>query len=76
MEEGGDVVLVRINGRTQTIAAETVTIAELLTLNQVASPVMVAVQLNGEFVELPAYETTLVRDNDEMELVYFLSGGR
>ena len=69
-------MLVKVNGRTQTVEAQSVTVAELLILNQVATPVMVAVQLNGEFVELPDYETTTVRDNDEVEFVYFLGGGR
>ena len=41
----------------------------------IESPEMVAVQLNGEFVDKKMYADTIVRDNDSLEFLYFMGGG-
>jgi sulfur carrier protein len=68
-------MLLLVNGERQTLAPESLSIADLLKLNRVESPEMVAVQLNGEFVERVEYDSTLVRENDSVEFLYFMGGG-
>lgn len=38
-------------------------------------PGRVAVELNGEIMPRAAYDTTLLRDGDQMEIVCFVGGG-
>ncbi len=65
----------KVNGEWQALDKATLTVAELLVLNQVEHPETVSVQLNGQFVESKLYSTTAVRENDEIDFLYFLGGG-
>jgi sulfur carrier protein len=67
--------IIKVNGESQTIAEETITIANLLNLNKVEMPEMVSVQFNGEFLDRQAYETTTVKEADEVDFLYFMGGG-
>lgn len=66
----------KVNGESQTIDKTSLTLAELLTLSKVEHPETVSVQLNGKFVDSKLYPTTLIQENDEVEFLYFLGGGR
>jgi sulfur carrier protein len=68
-------MFVKVNGETQAIEKETLTIAELLVRNKVQAPEMVSVQRNGEFVERHEYPTTALAENDEIDFLYFMGGG-
>ena len=63
------------NGDEQALESDSVSISELLKINDVEMPDMVSVQLNGDFVERDAFETTTVKDGDEVDLLYFMGGG-
>jgi thiamine biosynthesis protein ThiS len=47
---------------------------DLITLD-VEMPEMVAVQLNGEFVNKKDLEKTILHENDEIDFLYFMGGG-
>ena len=64
-----------INGETQTLERERVTVAELLVLKDVEAPDMVSVQKNGSFVERARFENTPVVDGDQVDFLYFMGGG-
>ena len=66
---------ITVNGETQLITDHEATIARLLELRKVESPDMVAVQLNGEFVELNSYPTTELNQGDDVEFLFFMGGG-
>lgn len=66
---------IKINGEEQIMNEEAITISELLRLNKVESPETVSVQLNGNFVDQKQFGTTQVRENDEVDFLYFLGGG-
>lgn len=66
---------VLINGEAEQIAAEQVSIEDLLKLKEVESPDMVSVQLNGAIVDRDHYDKTAVNENDEVEFLYFMGGG-
>jgi sulfur carrier protein len=63
------------NGDPQTLDSDTVSIAEILKINHVEMPEMVSVQLNGDFVERDSFDTTTVKEGDEVDLLYFMGGG-
>lgn len=67
---------IKVNGESQRIEDEVLTISRLLTIREVESPDMVAVQLNGAFVAKDTYETTTVAAGDEVDFLFFMGGGR
>jgi len=69
-------MLITINGK-ETIIPENNdrTIDSLLEELNVSQRLYVTVELNGEILGRPVYETTPVRDNDVIEFLYFMGGG-
>lgn len=67
---------VTINGQTDTIDSDRVSVLELLSLKDVEMPDMVSVQLNGDILEREKFDSTFIRENDEVEFLYFMGGGR
>ncbi len=64
-----------VNGKKQTIEETEFTVAQLLELNKVEQPEMVSVQLNEEFVDSDDYAETVIKENDEIDFLYFMGGG-
>jgi sulfur carrier protein len=69
-------MIVRVNGQKKEISLNAASVGDLLVLEDVKNPDTVAVQHNGEFLNREAYETTSVKDGDDVEFVYFLGGGQ
>lgn len=70
-----DIIMkVKVNGEVKEIK-DAVTITEILKIENVEMPDMVSVQLNGEFAERDKFDTTVIKDNDEIEFLYFMGGG-
>ena len=65
---------ITVNGEGKAVGAE-LTVVGLLDGEDVESPNMVAVQLNGTILERSEYETTTVKDGDTVEFLYFMGGG-
>ena len=65
-----------------TVAGETkeykegLTLPELIELEKVETPEYVTVSINDEFVENDAKATTVLKDGDNVEFLYFMGGGR
>jgi len=51
------------------------TVDSLLEELDVSQRLYVTVELNGEILDRPAYETTPVSDGDVIEFLYFMGGG-
>jgi len=66
---------ITVNGESQLMSDNEATISRLLEISKVESPDMVAVQLNGVFVELNSYSTTVLNQNDDVEFLFFMGGG-
>lgn len=66
---------VTINGETDTINGDRVSVLELLSIKDVEMPDMVSVQLNGDILDREKFESTYVQENDEVEFLYFMGGG-
>lgn len=66
-----------VNGKKTVIAAkEMLSISELLGELNVEDPLYVTVGLNGDILERSNFDSTVVRDGDEVEFLYFMGGGR
>ena len=66
-----------VNGKKAAIAGkESLSISGLLDELNVADPLYVTVELNGDIMERINFDSTLVRDGDEIEFLYFMGGGR
>ncbi len=66
---------VKINGKECFIDEQSVSVADLLKKENVENPQMVSVQLNNEFVDKGKFETTYLKDSDEIDFLYFMGGG-
>lgn len=56
--------------------AERLTVAQLIEKEKVETPQYVTVTINDEFVESGTFETTVLKDGDNVEFLYFMGGGR
>lgn len=64
-----------INGKTEELELQAKTIRELLRVKKVEMPEMVSVELNGIILRQSEYATTQVKDDDQIEFLYFMGGG-
>ena len=53
-----------------------ITVAQLIALEKVETPQYVTVSLNDELVENGNFETTALKDGDNVEFLYFMGGGQ
>jgi sulfur carrier protein len=65
---------ISVNGKAQEVETS-ISISELIKLNNVAQPEMVSIQLNGQFVNRDDFDSTQVTDGDEVDFLYFMGGG-
>ena len=66
---------IQVNGKEQILETASITILELIKLNNVLNADMVSVQLNSQFIDRNDYSSTLLKDNDEVDFLYFMGGG-
>lgn len=66
-----------VNGKTTAIEGkESLTITALLDELQVKDSLYVTVELNGDILDRPTFDSTIVRAGDTIEFLYFMGGGR
>lgn len=51
------------------------TLTELIEQEKVETPEYVTVSINDEFVETQAKESTILKEGDNVEFLYFMGGG-
>lgn len=65
-----------VNGKPANIDGnEQLNIPALLAALQVQQQEYVTVELNGDILERESFETTLVKEGDSIEFLYFMGGG-
>ena len=65
-----------VNGKPSTIEGkESLNITSLLDELQVKDSLYVTVELNGDILDRPTFDSTLVKDGDTVEFLYFMGGG-
>jgi len=65
-----------INGETKDYNLQNLTVFELLKIENVKNPDVVTVQVNGKFFSKEQYTSTILKDGDEVEFLYFIGGGK
>ncbi len=68
-------MIVKVNGKEQTFENDKLSVSEILKVSKAERPEVVSVQLNGEFVKKENYESTYVKEADEIDFLYFMGGG-
>ncbi len=66
---------IKVNGKYLEINRNKIKLSELLKENNIEISDIAAIQLNGQFVIKEEFETTIVKDNDEIDFLYFMKGG-
>ncbi|MDR1007574.1 MAG: sulfur carrier protein ThiS [Campylobacteraceae bacterium] len=66
---------ININGEIKEFSQDKLLVAELLKIEKVEMPDMVSVQLNDKFLRQNEYESTLLKDGDIINFLYFMGGG-
>ncbi|MCS7150918.1 MAG: sulfur carrier protein ThiS, partial [Endomicrobia bacterium] len=66
-------IKIKVNGKNEEIEGE-ILLSEFLKLKNIR-PEVVTVELNGVIVQRKDYNTTLIKDGDEIEFVFFMGGG-
>lgn len=56
--------------------ADGLTVAQLIEQENVETPQYVTVTINDDFVESGAFESTVLKDGDSVEFLYFMGGGQ
>lgn len=54
---------------------EGITVTSLIEKEQVETPEYVTVTINDEFVKSGDFDTTVLKENDVVEFLYFMGGG-
>lgn len=52
------------------------TVAKLIEIENVETPRYVTVTINDEFIESGSFDTTVIKDGDSVEFLYFMGGGQ
>ena len=55
---------------------EGLTVSELIVAENVETPQYVTVSVNEEFVESSEFDSTVLKEGDVIEFLYFMGGGR
>jgi len=66
---------IKVNGKDQSIPKNEVSVLELLNSNNVESVEMISVQLNGSFIDKNDFGKITLKENDELDFLYFMGGG-
>lgn len=57
-------------------AVDGLTVSQLIEQEKVETPQYVTVTINDEFIESGAFDSTVIKDGDSVEFLYFMGGGR
>ncbi|MDR3238763.1 MAG: sulfur carrier protein ThiS [Clostridiales bacterium] len=61
---------------TQKDYEDGLTVAKLIEIENVETPAYVTVSVNDEFAASGTFETTVLKDGDIIEFLYFMGGGQ
>ena len=64
-----------VSGKTKDYE-DGITVARLIEIEEVETPLYVTVSLNDEFLKSDSYDDAVLSDGDVVEFLYFMGGGR
>lgn len=65
---------IQINGQHKDVPAG-LSVTQLIAHEKIKQPLMVSVEHNGDILDREAFDTTVVKDGDAVEFLYFMGGG-
>ncbi|HUW93310.1 MAG TPA: sulfur carrier protein ThiS [Bacteroidales bacterium] len=65
---------IRLNNEPVTLEEESITLSRLLEVKKYTFRLRI-VKVNGRFIERDSYDTEIIKDGDEVQVVYLMSGG-
>ncbi|MCJ7821136.1 MAG: sulfur carrier protein ThiS [Bacteroidales bacterium] len=65
---------IRLNNEPVTLKEETITLSRLLEVTKYSFRLRI-VKVNGRLINRDDYDTEIVRDGDDVQVVYLMSGG-
>ena len=66
---------ITVAGVTKEVA-DGLTVTQLIEQEEAETPQYVTVTINDDFVESGTFETTVLKDGDNVEFLYFMGGGQ
>lgn len=66
---------ITINSKNESLKTG-ITVSELLKIKKVQMVETIIVQLNGEFIDSQKFDSTAVKEEDKVDFLYFMGGGR
>jgi thiamine biosynthesis protein ThiS len=63
-----------LNNREEEFANETISISEMLEVKKFSFKMRI-IKINGVLISRDKYDSTIIRDGDNVQLLYLMSGG-
>lgn len=68
-------MIITVAGNKKEVA-DGLTLAQLVIDEKVETPEYVTASVNEEFIENDSFSSTILKDGDEIEFLYFMGGGQ
>ena len=65
---------ITLNNRNENFDCETMTVSQLLEIKNFTFK-MIVIKINGKLIKKEVYETTLIKNNDNVNVIHLISGG-
>ncbi|RLD55970.1 MAG: thiamine biosynthesis protein ThiS [Bacteroidetes bacterium] len=65
---------ITLNNRNENFDCETMTVSQLLEIKNFTFK-MIVIKINGKLIKKDVYETTLIKNNDNVNVIHLISGG-
>jgi sulfur carrier protein len=63
-----------LNNREEELLMESCSVSEMITLKKFSFKLKI-IKVNGLFIPKEKYDTTIINDGDEVQMLYLMSGG-
>lgn len=65
---------IRLNNREQEFSSDSITVTEMLELKKFSFRMRI-VKVNGNLIPREKYDTAIINDGDDVQMIYLMSGG-
>ena len=63
-----------LNSRNEEFLTDAISVSEMLSLKKFSFPMKI-VKINGVLISKDKYDTTIIHDGDNVQMLYLMSGG-
>ena len=67
-------IAITLNNRKEVFEKETLTVEEMLQIKKFSFKLRI-VKINGRFIKKENYNTEMIKDGDNVDMLYLMSGG-